>query len=88
LAALGVTDTGQQQLLALRLAAAEATTSWGGLFADLQQRGLPAPLLVVTDGHAGLTKALEAWPSVRVQRCTAHNSPWFKCNAFRKFHLV
>lgn len=72
LAALGVTDTGHKQLLALQLAAAEATTSWGGLLADLQQRGLPAPLLVVTDGHAGLKKALEAWPSVRVQRCTAH----------------
>lgn len=73
LAALGVTDTGQKQLLALQLAAAEATTSWGGLLADLQRRGLPAPLLVVTDGHAGLKKALEAWPTVRVQRCTAHN---------------
>ena len=32
---------------------AEATASWGGLLADLQRRGLPAPLLVVTDGHAG-----------------------------------
>lgn len=72
LAALGVADTGQKQLLALQLAAAEATTSWGGLLADLQRRGLPAPLLVVTDGHAGLKKALEAWPMVRVQRCTAH----------------
>lgn len=72
LAALGVTDTGQKQLVALQLAAAEATASWGGLLADLQSRGLPAPLLVVTDGHAGLKKALEAWPTVRVQRCTTH----------------
>jgi len=30
------------------------------------------PLLVVTDGHAGLKKALEAWAHVRVQRCTTH----------------
>ena len=72
LAALGVTPTGQKQLVALHLAAAEATASWGGLLTDLQRRGLPAPLLVVTDGHAGLKKALEAWPTVRVQRCTAH----------------
>ena len=72
LAALGVTDTGQKQLLTLQLAAAEATASWGGLLADLQQRGLAPPLLVITDGHAGLKKALEAWPTVRVQRCTAH----------------
>ncbi len=72
LAALGVTDTGQKQLVGLQLAAAEATASWSGLLTDLQQRGLPAPLLVVTDGHAGLKKALDTWPSVRVQRCTTH----------------
>ena len=71
LVALGVTNTGQKQLLALHLAVAEATASWGGLLADLQRRGLPAPVLVVTDGHAGLKNALEAWPMVRVQRCTA-----------------
>src|SRR5690606_21239639 len=59
LAALGVTDTGQKQLVALQLAAAEATASWSSLLGDLQRRGLPAPLLVITDGHAGLKKALE-----------------------------
>lgn len=72
LAALGITETGQKRLVALQLAASEATTSWSGLLADLQRRGLPAPLLVVTDGHAGLKKALEAWCSVRVQRCATH----------------
>lgn len=72
LAALGVTTSGQKPLVALQLAAAEATASWGGLLADLQRRGLPAPLLVITDGHAGLKKALEAWPTVQVQRCTTH----------------
>ena len=72
LAALGVTDTGQKRLLAMQLAASEAAASWGGLLAKLQPRGLPAPLLVVTDGHAGLKKALETWPPARGQRCTAH----------------
>jgi putative transposase len=72
LAALGVTETGQKQLVALRLAITEATVSWRGLVTDLQARGLPAPMLVVTDGHAGLKKAVEAWPTVRVQRCTTH----------------
>jgi putative transposase len=72
LAALGVTETGEKRLVALRLAVTEATTSWSGLLMDLQRRRLPAPLLVVTDGHAGLKKALEAWSSVRVQRCTTH----------------
>jgi transposase-like protein len=72
LAALGVAETGQKQLVGLQLAAAEATASWSGLLTDLEQRGLPPPLLVVTDGHAGLKKALDTWPTVRVQRCTTH----------------
>lgn len=72
LAALGVTETGQKQLVALELVTTEATSSWSGVLTNLQARGLPAPLLVVTDGHAGLAKALEAWPTVRVQRCTTH----------------
>jgi transposase-like protein len=72
LAALGVTKTGQKQLVTMQLATAEATAAWTGLLGDLQRRGLPAPLLVVTDGHAGLKKALEAWPTVRVQRCVVH----------------
>jgi transposase-like protein len=72
LAALGVTNDGQKQLIGLQLAASEATAAWGHLVGDLQARGLPSPLLVVTDGHAGLKKALTAWPAVRVQRCTTH----------------
>jgi transposase-like protein len=73
LAALGVTEHGQKRLVALQLAASEATASWSGVLIDLQRRGLPAPLLVVTDGHAGLKKALnESWSQVRVQRCTTH----------------
>jgi transposase-like protein len=51
LAALGVTKTGQKRLVALPLAATEAATSWSGMLTDLQRRGLPAPLLVVTDGR-------------------------------------
>jgi putative transposase len=74
LAALGVAEHGQKRLVALQLAATEAQASWGGLLTDLQRRGLPAPLLVVTDGHAGLKKALEAWSRVRVQRCTTHKA--------------
>jgi transposase-like protein len=72
LAALGVTETGQKQLIALRLAASEAAAQWGPMLTDLQQRGLPAPLLLVVDGHAGLHKALETWPGSRIQRCTTH----------------
>jgi transposase-like protein len=72
LAVLGVTTTGQKCLVALRLAVAEAAATWGAVVTDLQQRGLPAPLLLVVDGNAGLQQALTLWPAVRVQRCTTH----------------
>jgi putative transposase len=74
LAALGVLENGQKRLISLQLAATETTASWNGLLSDLQRRGLPAPLLVVTDGHAGLKIALKAWSTVRIQRCTTHKA--------------
>ena len=51
LAALGVTETGQKRLVALQLAVTEATTSWSALLTDFQRRGLPSPLLMITDGQ-------------------------------------
>ena len=72
LAALGVTETGQKCLLSLRLALSEATTTWGAVVTDLQQRHLVAPLLLVVDGNGGLNNALKRWDGVRVQRCTTH----------------
>jgi len=72
LAVLGVAEDGTKVLIALRLAASEAASQWAGVVHDLERRGLPAPELLVVDGHAGLRKALEGWPEVRVQRCTRH----------------
>lgn len=72
LAALGVTETGQKCLVSLRLAVSEATTTWGAVVTDLQQRKLVAPLLLVVDGNGGLKSALKRWDGVRVQRCTTH----------------
>jgi transposase-like protein len=72
LAALGVAENGQKCLLTLRAAVSEAAATWGDVVADLQQRGLAAPLLLVVDGNAGLHQALARWPGVRVQRCTTH----------------
>ena len=74
LAALGVATDGQKRLLSLRPVVNEASTHWGSLVEDLQLRGLPAPKLVVSDGHKGLTKALEKWPDSRLQRCAQHKS--------------
>jgi len=72
LAVLGVSEGGQKHLVALRLAVRESATSWGDLVGDLKKRGLQGPLLLVSDGHPGLAKALECWPGARVQRSTVH----------------
>ena len=72
LAALGIAPDGQKRLLSLRLAVSEASTHWGSMLEGLQAQGLRAPKLVISDGHKGLTKALEKWPGCRVQRCTEH----------------
>ena len=72
LAALGVSEDGTKQLISIRLAVSEAAANWSSLVEDLQQRGLRAPRLLITDGHKGLKKALELWSGCRVQRCTRH----------------
>lgn len=72
LVAMGVSEDGSKRLIALELAVSESSESWGGLVADLVERGLSSPRLLVTDGHAGLKKARAAWPEVAVQRCTNH----------------
>ncbi len=74
LAALGVAPDGHKRLLSLRLAVSEASTHWGSLVEDLRKRGLPAPELVISDGHKGLTKALKKWPESRLQHCVVHKS--------------
>jgi transposase-like protein len=85
LAALGVTETGQKQLVGLELAAAEATASWSGLLTDLEQRDLPAPLLVVTEGtrdsrrHSTRGRRLhDAQVAQSGGRCPVHARPELK----------
>jgi putative transposase len=73
LVALGVTPTGEKRLLALRLMGNESKAAWGAVVEDLASRGLPAPVLVVMDGNAGLRHAVgHAWPQAAVQRCVVH----------------
>lgn len=72
LVALGVRGDGQKELVALRIAASESRAAWEALIDDLSTRGLPAPVAVVSDGHAGLKRAIALWPDAKVQRCTVH----------------
>jgi transposase-like protein len=72
LVVLGVDEEGMKRLVSLRLAVRESGQSWGEVVGDLQRRGLPGPLLVISDGHRGLSQAVEGWPEAKVQRCVAH----------------
>ncbi len=72
LAALGVAPDGTKRLVALQLAVSEAQVHWSRLVSDLERRGLESPVLIVSDGHRGLVKAIEAWPQAQVQRCSVH----------------
>jgi putative transposase len=72
LAVLGVAPAGSKRLVALQLAVSEAEACWSTLVLDLERRGLASPVLIVSDGHRGLAKAIEAWPQAQVQRCAVH----------------
>jgi transposase-like protein len=75
LCAYGVTREGKRELIDFQLAKAEGEDTWYGFLWTLWSRGLRGEFLelIVTDGQAGLIKALgRLWPAVVHQRCWAH----------------
>ncbi len=75
LVAYGVKADGTRQLLGFLRSQGESQAAWEGLLQDLYRRGLEGQnlLLVVTDGCAGLARALETvYPRVPHQRCWVH----------------
>ena len=73
LVALGVRRDGQKVLLAAQNMGGESEAAWRGVLDGLVARGLRTPEFLVTDGAAGLERALAAlWPDVPAQRCTVH----------------
>ena len=73
LVVLGVRRDGQKVLLAVRNMGGESEAAWRGILDDLIARGLRTPEFLITDGAAGLERALAAlWPDVPSQRCTVH----------------
>jgi transposase-like protein len=68
------TREGKGELIDFLLAKAEGEDTWKNLLLDLWKRGLRGePLkLIVTDGNAGLVKALGyVWPQAAHQRCSS-----------------
>jgi transposase-like protein len=73
LVAYGIMRDGSKALLGVYLGNHESTDSWKLAMQDMVARGLPSPLLVVSDGNPGLIRAVkETWPGVPRQRCTVH----------------
>ena len=70
---LGVRADGERVVLDVRLAGDESTAAWRDVIRSLAERQVGRPLLAIIDGSAGLAAALrEQWPTVAIQRCTAH----------------
>jgi putative transposase len=75
LAAWGITTDGKPAFLGLAPGSGESADAWGDFLADLKDRGLPSPLLVISDGAPGLITAIEqAFPKALRQRCLIHRA--------------
>jgi transposase-like protein len=87
LVVLGVRRDGQKVLLAIRSMGGESEAAWRAVLDDLVARGLRAPEFLITDGAAGLEKALAAlWPAVPAQRCTVHKHRNLLAHAPQRLH--
>jgi putative transposase len=75
LAAWGITTEGGPVFVALAAGGSESTDAWGDFLDELTARGLRPPLLVISDGAAGLINAAESsLPRSLRQRCLIHRS--------------
>jgi transposase-like protein len=75
LAAWGITTGGKPAFIGLAPGSGESADAWGDFLQDLKERGLPSPLLVISDGAPGLISAIEqAFPRALRQRCLIHRA--------------
>jgi putative transposase len=75
LAAWGITTAGKPVLVGLTGGASESTDAWSDFLADLKDRGLRCPLLVISDGAPGLITAVQLhFGRARRQRCAIHRA--------------
>ncbi len=73
LAAWGITTAGAPVFVALAAGGSESTDAWGDFLDELTGLGLRPPLLVISDGAAGLINAAESsLPRSLRQRCLIH----------------
>jgi transposase-like protein len=73
LCAYAILENGKKVLLHLALGSRESYDAWTCFLHDMTARGLEEPLLVVSDKHKGLRKAVrEVFPHALKQPCLAH----------------
>jgi len=73
MAAWGFTSAGAKVLLHLMAGSKEDAETVSAFFQDMRGRGLGDPLLIASDGAAGIVKAIElCFPRSARQRCLAH----------------
>jgi len=73
LAAWGITTDGKPAFIGLGPGTGESFDAWQDFLADLRDRGLASPLLVISDGAPGLIGAIEQiYPKALRQRCLIH----------------
>jgi hypothetical protein len=73
LAAWGITTGGKPVFIGLAPGSGESADAWHDFLADLKERGLASPLLVISDGAPGLIAAIEhAFPQALRKRCLIH----------------
>jgi transposase-like protein len=75
LAAWGIDTEGKPVFVALAPGGSESTDAWGEFLDELRGRGLRPPLLVISDGAAGLISAIESsLPRSLRQKCLIHRA--------------
>jgi putative transposase len=73
LAAWGITTSGKPAFIGLAPGTGESFDAWQDFLAGLRDRGLASPLLIISDGAAGLIGAIEqVYPQALRQRCLVH----------------
>lgn len=71
--AIGLNEEGQREVVGFTLGAAESYETWLAFLRSLLARGLGSPLLVISDAHEGLKRALrEVFAGSSWQRCKVH----------------
>ena len=75
--AVGITATGQREVLGIEVGDSEDETFWTAFLRRLPERGLTGVQLVVSDAHAGIKKAIaRCCQGCSWQRCRVHFARW------------